>query len=551
VQNPTERLDALTGLRFVAAATVFVSHLKVWLHLDLWNPGTLGSAAVGFFFVLSGFILAHVYRRDGEPIAIGRFYLARFARIWPVHLVCLALMLPSTSQELATDASRFAMRLAAHLLLLQAWTTDPSWAQTFNGPAWSLSVEVFFYALFPLLARCSTRTLAVLWVLCWACNLCYYAYADSLAATDPALHAGLTFFATSSPIPRLQEFLLGICAHALWRSRAQRRMESGSSTLRATALELAACAAVVASFRTWSSTDLGPAWIQLPGHVTATTSMAHGKGLSIAFAALVYLCACGRGLPSRLLASAPMRYLGEISYSFYLVHAFAMHVTTQHMGIPSLSWREHSLYSAGIAIAAAAIAHATVELPMRHAILAKAASWRDRAAVWRRTTKQALRAPSLLACCVVGASAFAAFGLGTPTLVDRAHNVASHGAATLRDIRFGKGRTLLGAMTGSEYQRFQAWVALREEPGATCRATLEARSREGAVVHEFAIQSTQATEADGTTWTLLHAEADFVQLLGSHTLTLTITGRDGQSIAPDTGPVCADGKRLELLRLPW
>lgn len=70
-------------------------------------------------------------------------------------------------------------------------------------------------------------------------------------------------------------------------------------------------------------------------------------------------------------------------------------------------------------------------------------------------------------------------------------------------------------------------------------------------MHEFAIQSTQATVADGTTFTLLHAEADFVQLLGSHTLTLTIAGQDGRWITPEAGPVFVDGQRLELLRLPW
>ena len=86
-----ERLEALTGLRFVAAAAVFAVHLKDWVRTPAWNPGTMANAAVGFFFVLSGFILAHVYRREGKPVAATAFYRARFARIWPAHLVCLAL----------------------------------------------------------------------------------------------------------------------------------------------------------------------------------------------------------------------------------------------------------------------------------------------------------------------------------------------------------------------------------------------------------------------------------------------------------------------------
>ena len=86
------QLDALTGLRFLAAAAVFVSHTKGWFAIENFHPGPIGSAAVGFFFVLSGFILSHVYRGASEATSAGRFYLARFARIWPMHIACLALV---------------------------------------------------------------------------------------------------------------------------------------------------------------------------------------------------------------------------------------------------------------------------------------------------------------------------------------------------------------------------------------------------------------------------------------------------------------------------
>src|SRR5438105_14109782 len=94
------RLDALTGLRFLAAAAVALAHLPR-LHLDPSLPPTArrlfmeGGAGVPFFFVLSGFVLAYSYHdRLARPSGweLGRYALSRFARIWPVYLLSVALV---------------------------------------------------------------------------------------------------------------------------------------------------------------------------------------------------------------------------------------------------------------------------------------------------------------------------------------------------------------------------------------------------------------------------------------------------------------------------
>jgi len=274
MQPTPARLDALTGLRFVAAALVFASHLKAALHLDRWNLGTLGSSAVGFFFVLSGFILAHVYREQRQTLAAGGFYLARFARIWPTHLVCMLLMLPWTSLDAGSEPARYTWRLLDHFALLQAWTTESSWAQAFNGPAWSLSVEAFFYAAFPFLIRVSSRSLLLLYAACWICNLALYAEADALAASDPSRHVALLVVATTSPVARLPEFLLGILVQDLWkRQPANRRSERRRAV--PTPLELAACAWVAASFAALSGNSItGNAWIDSPERQGTITALA-------------------------------------------------------------------------------------------------------------------------------------------------------------------------------------------------------------------------------------------------------------------------------------
>ncbi|MFM7296062.1 MAG: acyltransferase family protein [Planctomycetota bacterium] len=78
-------LDALTGLRFVAAFCVFLHHAKDRLSIESWNLGPLGGFTVGFFFVLSDFILMQIYGKTLKAGAFSRFFAACFARIWPVH----------------------------------------------------------------------------------------------------------------------------------------------------------------------------------------------------------------------------------------------------------------------------------------------------------------------------------------------------------------------------------------------------------------------------------------------------------------------------------
>ncbi len=91
----TERIHALTSLRFFAALFVVFYH-TLWFAI----PGltqtsiagrvvSLGYLSVGFFFLLSGYILSIVYLRDDQPVSKRSFYAARFARVYPLFFVTL------------------------------------------------------------------------------------------------------------------------------------------------------------------------------------------------------------------------------------------------------------------------------------------------------------------------------------------------------------------------------------------------------------------------------------------------------------------------------
>jgi peptidoglycan/LPS O-acetylase OafA/YrhL len=89
--SPSNRkLDALTTTRFVAALSVVFYHGGDGLSLlGLFpiNPLlTSGVAAVNYFFVLSGFVMALAYHRPGQKFDFRSYWMARFSRIYPLYL---------------------------------------------------------------------------------------------------------------------------------------------------------------------------------------------------------------------------------------------------------------------------------------------------------------------------------------------------------------------------------------------------------------------------------------------------------------------------------
>lgn len=91
--NQDVNIPALTGLRAFASIWVFIFHLykKILIDTPFYTFASFGSLGVGIFFILSGFILAHVYQ---EKMSLGKtnffeFMIYRFCRIYPLHILCL------------------------------------------------------------------------------------------------------------------------------------------------------------------------------------------------------------------------------------------------------------------------------------------------------------------------------------------------------------------------------------------------------------------------------------------------------------------------------
>ena len=296
-----EYLPALTGLRLLLALWVILHHIAgSGMMLEAWTssrPETGkrlilgGYLAVQTFFLLSGFVLAKSYaksrwtRRD-----LAKYVSARFARIYPVYLLSLAVVSPFIAGAMLRPTRSLALKaklLFLYAFVLQGWfgNLGVGW----NTPAWTLSCEFFFYLCFPLLflgIRNAGR---------WG-----IAGVVVLTIVTPVLlaHAGVPW--TWKPIHHLSDFAAGIAAARIHEFLAPRWRGKG-------------------------------AWLYLPALVMGGILIARPQLMDGTYGdlntglrplnilALVGL-ALGGGWAADRLSGRAAQFLGKASYSMYILH---------------------------------------------------------------------------------------------------------------------------------------------------------------------------------------------------------------------------------------
>lgn len=291
-------LRALTGVRGIAAWFVVLYHIRLSIPAlpESWLAVfAKGYLAVDFFFLLSGFVIwlswGEKLRRQG-PSVIPAFLRKRVARIWPLHLLMLAVAIALASLFALTDRADpgnypFA-QLPLHILLLQNWGfTD---RLTWNDPSWSISAELGAYLLFPLL------TLAIDWrrvpsvvVTAAIVALCVLLHASM--ARGGAMTLGFEI-ARFGLLRCVLEFAAGTAICALWL-----RWKQAPATPAAFAMLTAACLAML--------------WL---------LGLPETLAVPLLFASLLLVLALTSGMPGNPLDARWLHYLGEISYATYLGH---------------------------------------------------------------------------------------------------------------------------------------------------------------------------------------------------------------------------------------
>lgn len=330
-------IHALTSLRYFAAVWVVLFHFRVYfpraygLDTPLLTFGYLG---VDFFFVLSGFVLAHVYlgRLQGGSLDFWDFVAKRVARIYPLHVATLVAMIAfgviskvmhpaffvwDPAAFMGDDLGATKRGIFAHLTMTHAWGSTQG--LMFNLPSWSISAEWFAYLTFPLLGAAALFFGRRVW-LGVAAVLCLVALMSVAARlTGPSLVKMSWNIGALRIIP---EFLLGLMIY-----RLGQQVSFGSRGARiGFAVSLAAM--------------IGFLLAGLPAELLVPPM------------AGVILCAADaeRHGGLRILAHPFPVLLGEISYSVYMLH-FGMGVLM--LDIVAAPWRHVGTGTAVLAITVA------------------------------------------------------------------------------------------------------------------------------------------------------------------------------------------------------
>jgi peptidoglycan/LPS O-acetylase OafA/YrhL len=145
-------LPALTGIRTILALNIVFFHFTP-PHMQYFYPFiNNGFVFVGFFFLLSGYVLAYNYADRALTLNPRTFWLARFARLYPIYLLALAVSFQMLHAEWNVRShSEFMQGIVLTPVLLQGW--DPSLATFWNTVGWTLSCELLLYSAFPWIIR--------------------------------------------------------------------------------------------------------------------------------------------------------------------------------------------------------------------------------------------------------------------------------------------------------------------------------------------------------------------------------------------------------------
>ncbi len=309
------RDPAMEGIRGIAVFLVFFVHFyqQYAQHLPLQSfaskfflwAGTVGHAGVDLFFLLSGYLIYRVVRSGKQSIP--EFLHRRMWRIYPTYLVvfivyCLCMLLQPQFSKFPDQHRNAAIYLLENILLLPGiFKIAP-----LITVAWSLSYEIFYYAALPLLywtcrmgrwtagARCAFFG-------CLTLTFCFFCAKSDLSfpaiALYPTRHVRLIMFAA------------GILVYEVF-SLKERPQWLSSRLEWATILAIFISLATVPAIHGFQYVDVIQAAIWF-----------------VTFSGLVLCClAYPDGMLGRAFSWTPLRWLGNMSYSYYLCHAFILHL---------------------------------------------------------------------------------------------------------------------------------------------------------------------------------------------------------------------------------
>jgi peptidoglycan/LPS O-acetylase OafA/YrhL len=298
------RFEALDALRGVCALLVVLFHIPIYHALRDVGAFANLQFCVDMFFALSGFVLCHAYGQRLNDGADGvRFMAMRFARLWPLHIVMLALFVllelgklvfSHADTSMALDSQAFApghsvREIVTNILFLQSFGLHP--ALSWNGAAWSAALEFYVSLLFAAIVLLFPRRRYDIFLgLCLVAGLLLYMVSPRTLFVSVDWGILRTIFS----------FFAG-CLVYDWRLRSSGRLIAPN-------LLEACCVVLAIAFA--ATTPPGGTQFAFP----------------VLAAIVIYVFSFDQGAVSAVLRSSPLQKLGLWSYSIYMIHTFLFQV---------------------------------------------------------------------------------------------------------------------------------------------------------------------------------------------------------------------------------
>jgi peptidoglycan/LPS O-acetylase OafA/YrhL len=308
-------LNSLTSLRFFFAFAVFLSHLTFvqtniswynWAKFNVFFEGYLG---VGFFFILSGFVLALNYEKKfikNPDFSKKKFYIARVARIYPLHVLTFFAMLPFVFLHVWKGYFHWDIPLA-NLFLLQSYIPIKDYYFSINNVSWSISTEFFFYLMFPFYVLWLHKFPKLKYILLLIIPIIIFS--EPYFRSDLKLEKGIFYI---NPIVRSFDFILGIITCQIYRKVKDTTLNLQKGTV----IEIGALMILAVFFYF---------------HNDVARAFRYGIYYWIPMVAIVLVFAMQKGLFSKVLQNKVLVYLGEISFAFYMIHMIVIKYGNQYL----------------------------------------------------------------------------------------------------------------------------------------------------------------------------------------------------------------------------
>lgn len=317
---PLEKMPNLDGLRAFACMFVVVSHIP-----KAGFAGLIGAVGVGVFFTLSGFLMGHLYARQPcNSASVHQYAIARVARIVPIYWLVISVCILLSMVE----GGDFPLRIDTLGSIVRHYGLGGN-----VGPFWSIPLEIQYYLFFVFIWYCLSLRQKTPLPLLFAGLVCIVLVATNDHWPNLSLPNKLHFFLAGT--------IAGIAPRAFWQT-------ANRTTLLIT-LQLLALAVIL-----------------IPLTLDYDSERFYDSiELSIAFALAIYLLSFPTKASAALLASRPIRKIGQASFSIYLIHVLVLYYGAQLLQLDHHYFHPLWLVLAAIATALPILVSHYIEMPLQ------------------------------------------------------------------------------------------------------------------------------------------------------------------------------------------